>query len=297
MKISVVIATFKHNKRDYELLKLLASLLSQNQEFIGEIIVIDNGISISQNTKKLMSEKSVLFIGEPIIGLSRARNVGIREAKYEIISFLDDDVVVDSMWSTSIIHAFKNNEILCVGGAIIDQHFDKNRPNWLTPYFSKFLFNRIPPKSNFQKSPYYAIGANMSFKRRIFEDFGLFEEELGRKGRCLLSGEDTEFIGRLPQNRVWLETNCIVYGNIPCEKMTRRYMLKRIFWQGITDSIFIQKLGLDKFYDVDEIFFSKNFLRFFLVKIKNFYFFELLCVFVRIIGFSYGKIKMRTRNK
>jgi len=41
------------------------------------------------------------------------------------------------------------------------------------------------------------IGANMSFRREAFKEVGLFSSSVGRYGKKLLSGEETEFAMRL----------------------------------------------------------------------------------------------------
>ena len=117
--MSIVIPTYNHNNRGSDLLDLINSLLSTlNSLFIGEIIIVDNGNSLSEPELKMI-DKKIKIISESRIGLSYARNTGILHAGCDIISFVDDDVVVSSSWAEGIINGYSNNDVFCVGGPVL----------------------------------------------------------------------------------------------------------------------------------------------------------------------------------
>ena len=107
IKISVVIAT--RNRADY-LRKALESLAHQTLDPIDyEIIVVDNG---SQDETRRVVEKydtsaTLRYIFEPIIGLSRARNAGWKNAQGEIIALIDDDAIANAEWLERYVLAFE----------------------------------------------------------------------------------------------------------------------------------------------------------------------------------------------
>lgn len=88
MKISVVIPLY--NKEKY-VKRAINSVLNQTyQEF--EIIVINDGSSDNSEAKvKEINDNRIKLITQENAGVSAARNRGIKEAKYELIAFLDAD--------------------------------------------------------------------------------------------------------------------------------------------------------------------------------------------------------------
>lgn len=299
--ISVIIPTYNHHCRTLDLLNLIDSLLvASNSIFIGEIIIIDNGNSLSIDDPRLVNQR-IIIIDEPRIGLNYARNTGISHVKCNIVSFLDDDVIVSNYWAKNIVTGHTNNNVLCVGGPVLIRSKEmKKYPRWFSTYFLRFLLPPIfPAQARTIKPPYYLIGANMSFKREVFYRFGLFDPDLDRSGKNLLSNGDTEFIMRIPKDKVWYEPQAIVFEKIPEARLTRRFMVRRLFWQGISDYIMVKKRGLDYFYDKKEILLTLPFLKEVISVIAKGHFFEAYCMFVRQFGFRCGRIylKMKTREQ
>lgn len=293
--ISVVIPTYNHHGREPDLLNLINSLLStSNSVFIGEIIIVDNGNSLPTNEMEAIDGR-IKIVNEPKIGLNYARNTGVSHAILDIVSFVDDDIIVSPSWAKNIVNGYTNSNIFCVGGPAFINNKEPNRyPRWFSNYFLRFLFPpAFPAQAGNIRSPYYLIGANMSFRREVFDRFGLFDPELDRKGKNLLSNGDTEFIMRIPADKVWYEPQAIVFGKIPKARLTRRFMIRRLFWQGISDYITVEKRGLNNFYDKNEIFLTFSFLNKVISVIARGHIFEVCCMFIRQFGFKYGRIYLK----
>ena len=297
--ISVVIPTYNHYGRGTSLSNLIESLLlKSNEKFLGEIIVVDNGDSSVVDDLESVNEK-IRVVSETKIGLNYARNTGVRNANFDIVAFIDDDIMVSTDWASSIIEGHSNDGILCVGGAVLVDKKDLVKyPYWFSNYFLKFLFPpSFPTQAGVIHPPHFLIGANMSFKRKTFDVFGLFDIELDRKGKNLLSNGDIEFIMRIPADKVWYEPQAIVFEEIPKRRLTRRFMTRRLFWQGISDYIMVRKRGLDDFYDRNEIFFTFSFFRKVKALIVNGHFFEVFCMFIRQLGFRFGRFYLKIRRR
>ena len=74
-----------------------------------EILVVDNAPS-DDRTRDLVSEcPEVSVRPEPQPGLNFARNRALREARGELLAFLDDDVVVDRGWLEGLCDAWNTN--------------------------------------------------------------------------------------------------------------------------------------------------------------------------------------------
>lgn len=295
----MVIPTHNHPSRSIGLLNLIKSLLLiSNDKFIGEIIIVDNGNSLIADDLESINNK-IKVVSEIKIGLNYARNTGVISANFNIVAFIDDDIIVSTYWANSIIKGHSKDNILCVGGAVlVDTKNSVKYPNWFSDYFLRFLSPPIfPEHAGIIHSPYFLIGANMSFKKNTFDKFGLFDTELDRKGKNLLSNGDIEFIMRIPTKKVWYEPQAMVFEKIPKKRLSRIFMMRRLFWQGISDYIMVKKRGLDNFYDKDEIFTGEPFLKKVKEKITNLNFFEVFCMFIRKLGFKYGRIYLNKKQE
>ena len=210
---------------------------------------------------------------------------------------MDDDVWVSKNWAKNISNIYKDSNILCAGGGVIMTNIgiikDKK---WLSTYFLRFLFPvEFPNRTGQIIAPYYLVGANISFRKDVFEKYGFFDKRLGRIANKLLSCEDTELIARLPRENIFFVKDVEVYGEIDKKRLSKKYMLKRLYWQGYSDFIFVQRVGMDRFFDRDEIEFGWNFLKFAISKFSHRKFFEFFCILARCIGFYISKIKNESK--
>ena len=115
--VSVLIAT---RNRAESLKDTLASLSRQTRQ-PDEVIVVDNGSS--DHTKEIATgfrdTLNVTYVYEAVKGIPNARNSGIREARGDIIAFIDDDCVAEEDWLKNIeIPFIRDPNIGVVGGEI-----------------------------------------------------------------------------------------------------------------------------------------------------------------------------------
>lgn len=242
MRISVVICT---RNRASDLREVLDSLAAQNPPGeLCEVVVVDNGST--DTTPKVVSDftapgwLSVRYVYEGVTGLSRARNTGIAAAQGEIIAFLDDDVIADQMWIRGILKAYQGEpDVSCVGGKILGVWVDQ-QPDWFVPGFYMLLgcadFGDKPRILTYPDKP---IGCNMAIRKDIITKLGGFPPLLGRKEGNLLSNEECDFfyrVSRADEKMVYAPA-AVVYHKIYPWRATRRYLLRRWYWQGISDAL------------------------------------------------------------
>ena len=91
--ITIVVCT---RNRTAQLSTCLDTLLALDYSTY-EIIIVDNAPS-DNATYDLATSLPVRYVREKRPGLDWARNRGIKEARYDIIAFTDDDVRVDPYW-------------------------------------------------------------------------------------------------------------------------------------------------------------------------------------------------------
>jgi GT2 family glycosyltransferase len=84
----------------------------------------------------------------------------------------------------------------------------------------------------------WLVGANIAFDRDALREIGGFPEHLGRQGGKLLSGEETAVKRALERRGLasWYAPDAVVRHYVSPERMTQRWLLRRIFWQGVTDA-------------------------------------------------------------
>jgi len=289
--ISIIIPTYNYKDRDHNLYNLLTALKRQEQSNDNfEIIIVNNyNSSIDKETINKFKGyiKDLKIIEDPIIGLSHARNSGVSSTRGKIVAFLDDDIVPSNDWLNSLISAHKKHNSLCIGGPVVLKEKNLVLPRWLIDYYLRFL---LPPK--FPKysckiaKPFYLIGANMSFKREAFKEYGLFDESLGRKGSCLLSGEDIEFIIRLKPDNIFFESNALVFTQIKPNRISRYFFMRRIFWQAISEARIVKKHGISELYDKSELIISKVIIKDLLKLLRHAKFFQAFCIILRLVTFK-----------
>jgi glucosyl-dolichyl phosphate glucuronosyltransferase len=197
-----------------------------------EVLVIDNN-SIDK-TRDVVAEIGHRYPGrfrhlfEPQQGKSYALNAGIREARGEILAFTDDDVVVDANWLQCLTAIFDKPGWAGVGGRVLPERAFKP-PAWLSVQEKYALaplamFDLGPQPSELREAPF---GANMAFRKEVFEKVGGFRTDLGPRPGSEARSEDTEFGDRALAAglRLWYEPSAIVYHSLPAHRLQKRYFL------------------------------------------------------------------------
>jgi glycosyltransferase involved in cell wall biosynthesis len=236
--------------------------MSISKDLPWELIIVDN--NSTDNTKEIVEEykiKSgldVVYVFEEKRGLANARNSGIREAKGEIIAFIDDDVIVDRNWLVNLHKAFEIYNPAVMGGKVLIQG-ELPVPKWFSKNISDPLgvFDRGDNIiiADSQYNGLVGIGANMSFKREIFDKFGFFKTDLGRKGNKLCMGEETELYWRIKNHgeKCIYYPFAIIYHCIDSKRMSKSYVRRWFFrigeWYCFSD-MFLRKDTSKKIFGI-----------------------------------------------
>jgi glycosyltransferase involved in cell wall biosynthesis len=107
--------------RPRELARLLASLARQTVR-AGEVIVVDNGSGpeVAAAAAAFRDALPLRMVAEPARGIPAARNRGIREARGDLVLFIDDDCEADPDWVERLVRPFaRDPHIGAVGGEIL----------------------------------------------------------------------------------------------------------------------------------------------------------------------------------
>ncbi len=171
-----------------------------------ELIVVDNAPG-DNDTELLVRDKypSVRYVLEPRPGLDWARNRAAKEASGEIIAYTDDDVIVDSEWVKELAKLFaENSEVMAVTGLVVPYELE-SRVQVLFEMYGGFGrgFERKWHQTSGNLMPWgllgtgqFGTGANMAFRRSIFDKVGYFDPALD-VGTVTNGGGDLEMFFRV----------------------------------------------------------------------------------------------------
>ncbi len=244
MDISVVICT--HNRA-----RLLSSALeSLKDQTVGtkryEVIVVDNRSSdntkaITQDFHEKNRKVSIQYIREDELGLSIARNTGLRQAAGTWVAYLDDDAIADQHWLERIADTFETvtPQPGAVGGRV-EPVWEAPPPKWLEESLYGLLsITPTPPPPGFLVEPRNIIGANMAFPTKLLRDVGGFPIHLGRVGGNLLGNEEVLLLHKIRErgHGVYHHPDIIVRHLVPAERLTFRWQVRRFYWQGKSDAL------------------------------------------------------------
>ena len=185
MYVSVVIPTFN---RKNSLNKTLQSLINQNYpQNKYEIIVCDDGSTddtpaLMKSTQNGASVEIKYFV-QANSGPASARNLGIREAKGEIIGFIDDDCIAVPDWINSTLKHFGQPKIGGVQGPTLQISKIPLR---------KKVFN-YARTANVTKQDYSYASCNIFYRKDILDAIKGFDSNFPVP--CW--GEDTDLGNRI----------------------------------------------------------------------------------------------------
>ena len=200
--LTAIICTYNRAKYIGQLLESIAANDLERKEY--EILLVDN--NCTDNTREICeafakAHKDVQFryTIEPEQGLSAARNRGVKEAKGDIIVYIDDDALIDTHYLRDYAEWFAAHPKTMACGGPIEPLYEAEEPSWMTPYTKALLTAwmnygekvRTYPKGRFPG------GGNAAYRKSVFEKVGLFNTALGRKGGNLMGSEEKDIFDKM----------------------------------------------------------------------------------------------------
>jgi glycosyltransferase involved in cell wall biosynthesis len=242
MNVTVILCTFNRCRTLRTALESVAA--SQMPESVDwDVLVVDN--NSKDQTREVVDEyirkfpRRFHYLFEALQGKSNALNSGIREARGEILAFLDDDVTVEPTWLQHLTSHVQSGEWIGAGGRIRATE-SVALPRWLALRGSYGLggvlcglFDRGDVPCELDCAP---NGSNMAFHRSAFEKYGCFRTDMGPSadGKIPRPNEDTEFGRRIMAagERLRFEPAAVVYHPVLPERLRKDYFLSWWFDYG-----------------------------------------------------------------
>ncbi len=165
-----------------------------------EILLVDNCPSTDATYRIAQGFPCVRYVREDLPGLNRARNRAMREARHEVVTFIDDDAVPDPGWLRALLRNFDDPLVACVTGLTMPLELETEAQEMherLSP-FGRGYERRVFDGTFFNPMAAGQVGAgvNMALRRSIFEALGPFDDALDA-GTITRSGGDTEMFARI----------------------------------------------------------------------------------------------------
>lgn len=188
-RISVIICTYNGSRTIAETCRYLMRLDYPN----AEIIVVNDG-STDATTEVLdefvRKQSTIEFrlLQVPNGGLSRARNIGMREATGEIVAYIDDDAYPDQHWLQYLAHSFMTTSHAGIGGP--------NLPV-LSDNYAAYCVAHSPGGPNHvlidDDLAEHIPGCNMAYRRAALIEVNGFDEQFR------IAGDDVDLCWRLQE--------------------------------------------------------------------------------------------------
>ena len=197
--ISVVVCTRDRARTLERCLAALASI-----DYSGhEIIVVDNASRTDETRALVARTEGVRYVREDRPGLDWARNRGIEEARHPIVAFTDDDTRVDRHWLTSLGRTFADPAVDFVTGLVVPMALDAAAQVYFEDVYGGMgkgfdALTRDPSQMwphDLLWASGLGVGANMAFRKRVFETAGAFDPALD-VGTATRGGGDIEMFHR-----------------------------------------------------------------------------------------------------
>lgn len=229
--ISIVICTYNRSRL---LKKCLESIVVQNINNI-EILVIDNNSQddTPQVVNKFASKHhNIRYFCEQEIGLSHARNRGIKESKTDWLLYIDDDGMAFPDLVERALDLVKLGDFDCVGGMYFG-YYEVEKPKWIPHNFgSKLIYSPI-----LTECPYNVpSGGIVLYRKTILEKLNGFSTNLGMSGNVKDIGEETELQFRASQlnYRIGFDPDLKIHHLIKPEYTNLSWFLVRSYLEGKT---------------------------------------------------------------
>jgi len=221
-KITAIICT--HNPRPDYLRRVLDALRAQSlPQSQWELLLVDN---VSQDalaeTWDLSWHSNARHVREDELGLTPARLRGIAEARGQILTFVDDDNVLDRCYLKGALEIALEYPFVGAWGGTVRGEFETKPEEWAEPvlcYLALREISKVSWSNNVTDGLAHPCGAGLCVRATVAKEYAEQVEKnptrrrLDRVGQSLSSGGDYDLI----------ETSCdlgLGFGNFPTLMMT-----------------------------------------------------------------------------
>jgi GT2 family glycosyltransferase len=228
--VSVIICC--HNSSSL-LPSTLACLTRQVVHIPWEVVIVDNASTdqTSSVARRLWPQGmpvALRVVQEPQLGLAYARIRGMMEARYEFLTFADDDNWLDPGWVQTTYEVMLDHPEIGALGGIIEPEFETARPHWFGPVAYLYATGPSGEPSGDVTGRHMLCGAGLNVRQSALRDLGekgFRPISVGRTGASLGAGEDSEltYCLRLAGWRLWIDPRLRMKHFLPRRRLQWEY--------------------------------------------------------------------------
>jgi glycosyltransferase involved in cell wall biosynthesis len=247
--ISIIVPCYNAAKR---LPQTLAHIAAQqvSRDLQWEVIVIDNASTDNTGDVALScwpatAPVPLKVIREPRLGVRHARMRGFAEARYDLISFVEDDNWIYPDWLAMAREIMAQHPDVGACGGLGEAVCEISPPPWFERYQSYYAIGEQGPESggDITWSRGWLFGADMTIRRSAWQslmDRGFHFLVEDRQGTQLNSGGDVElcFALRLAGWRIWYDPRLRFRHFLQAHRLTWDYFRRLNRGNGTADVAF-----------------------------------------------------------
>lgn len=246
MDFSVIIPTRDRARLLDRCLRSVAAL----EDPPDEVLVIDNG-STDSTLDVVASHREngagrLSLHHEPTPGLLSGRHRGVKEARGDILVFIDDDVELDRSWMSAIKEAFSDEATALVCGPSHGR-YEIEPPDWWEPLWvhdeegsrCEWLSLLDLGRERRIVDPSFVWGLNFSIRRSALDGLGGFHPDNMPSELERFQGDGEAGLTRQARASGALAVyhpQAAVSHLITADRLGIPYLLRRVRYQGICDS-------------------------------------------------------------
>lgn len=168
--VSIILCTHNGEAR---LPKTLSRLAAQSPSRVPwEVLVVDNASTDNTSRVALSCWRDDLaplsVVREEKLGLQRARELGLRESRYEYLAFVDDDNWLAPDWVRLANELLVNDSSLGALGSICEPVFEGSEPDWFTDFHSIYAILTESDLNQRKSPPEYLHGAGLCVRKHAW---------------------------------------------------------------------------------------------------------------------------------
>lgn len=181
-------------------LEHLAALHSGHDSVRWEVIVVDNASTddtgnFARDHWPAQSAAPFRIIREPRPGLGYARERGLSEARYDLVTFVDDDNWLDPNWIDVLVKVMDEHPEAGACGSLAEAVCEEPPPWWFDEFKDGFAVGPEWESADVTDYPGMVWGAGLTIRKEAWLNLrqcGFRARVPDRQGEILTEGGDTE---------------------------------------------------------------------------------------------------------
>ena len=246
-QISIITPCYT-TERLKDIIELLDSIQVQTYKNIEVLIVAERSLELAGTIRRYVEEKGYsdvqVLYNEEEWGSYSSRNLGIKQARGDILAFIDDDALILPDWAEETAQAYaEDDSIIGLTGPILPLWEDDSM-SWF-PKELYWIFSCTYWDWTEKTEVRNGYGTNISFRREAFNRCGLFKSSLeandsGKSDWQRPGAKETEFSLRVTQEtgkRIIYHPKVRVRHKVYRYRLSTDFIAKRAYWEGYAKAL------------------------------------------------------------